>query len=88
MSGNGRGQTRPKRTRKSYAGRKWPRVSEFVDDQEADLGELGLKAEQSLLVARLDQLVDQLGGGGEADAEALLAGGEAECERGMSLADA
>ena len=31
--------------------------------------ELGLEAEQSLLVARLDQLVDQLGGGGEADAE-------------------
>ena len=63
-------------------------VSEFVDDQEADLGELGLEAEQSLLVARLDQLVDQLGGGGEADAEALLAGGEAEGERDMSLADA
>ena len=28
-------------------------VSEFVDDQEADLGELGLEAEQSLLVARV-----------------------------------
>ena len=46
------------------------------------------EAEQSLLVARLDQLVDQLGGGGEADAEAHLAGGEAEGEGDMSLADA
>ena len=27
VSGNGRGRTRPKRTRKSYAGRKWPRVA-------------------------------------------------------------
>ena len=26
-TGNGRGRTRPKRARKSYAGRKWPRVA-------------------------------------------------------------
>ena len=36
-------------------------VSEYVDDQEADLGELGLEAEQSHLVACLDQLVDRAG---------------------------
>ena len=38
--------------------------------------------------ARLDQLVDQVGGGGEAHAEALLAGGEAEGESDMGLPDA
>ena len=51
------------------------RIAELVDDQEIDPGELGLEAEQPFLVARLDQLVDQVGGGGEAHAEALLAGG-------------
>ena len=63
-------------------------VAELVDDQEIDPGELGLEAEQPLLVARLDQLVDQVGGGGEAHAEAFLAGGEAEGESDMRLADA
>ena len=47
-------------------------VAELVDDQQADLGELVLEAEQSLLVVRLDHLVDQVGGGGEAHGEALL----------------
>ena len=55
-------------------------VSELVDDQQADPGELVLETEQPLLVARLYHLVDQVGGGGEADGEALLASGEAECE--------
>ena len=36
---------------------------------------------------RLDHLVDQVGGGGEADGEALLAGGEAEGESDMRLSD-
>ena len=63
-------------------------VSEFVDDQETDLGELGLEAEQPLLVAGLDQFVDQMGSGGEADGEALLAGGEAEGESDVGFADA
>ena len=52
-------------------------VAELVDDEQADPGELVLKAEQPLLVARLDHLVNQLGSGGEAHTEALLAGGEA-----------
>ena len=55
---------------------------------EADPGELVLETEQPLLVARLYHLVDQVGGGGEADGEALLASGEAECESDMSLSDA
>jgi len=38
-------------------------VSELVDDEQADPGELVLEPEQPLLVARLDHLVDQLGGG-------------------------
>ena len=56
------------------AGLRQGHVSEFVDDQETDLGELGLEAEQPLLVAGLDQFVDQMGSGGEADGEAALSG--------------
>ncbi len=55
-------------------------AAELVDDEQVDLGELGLEAEQSPLVARLDQLVDQMGGGGEAGAETLLAAGETQGE--------
>ena len=55
-------------------------VAKLVDDQQVYLGELVLEAQQSLLVARLDHLVDQLRGGGEAHAEALLAGGKPEGE--------
>ena len=55
------------------AGLREGHVSELVDDQQADLGELVLEAEQPLLVARLDQFMDQIGGRGEAHAEALLA---------------
>ena len=40
------------------------------------------------LVACLDQLVDQMGGCGEAHGKALLAGGEAEGESNMRLPDA
>ena len=61
-------------------------IAEFVDDRQADPGELVLKAEQPLLVARLDHLVDELGGGGEAHGEALLAGGEAGGDRDVRLA--
>ena len=60
-------------------------VSEFVDDQQADPGELVLEAEQPFLVAGLDHLVDDLGGGGEAHGEALLAGGEAEGQSDVRL---
>ena len=52
------------------------------------LASWSLEAEQSLLVARLDHLVDQLGGGGEADGEALLASGKPEGQGDVRLADA
>ena len=42
------------------------------------LASWSLEAEQPLLVARLDQFLEQMGGRGEAHAKALLAGGEAE----------
>ena len=63
-------------------------VAEFINDQQADPGELVLETEQPLLVARLDHLMDELGGGGEAHGEALLAGGEAEGQGDVRLADA
>ena len=55
-------------------------IAEFVDDQQLVAGELALQAQQPLLVAGLDQLVDQGGRGGEADREALLAGGQSQPE--------
>ena len=70
------------------AGLRQGNVAEFVDDQQVHLGELVLEAEQPLLVARLHHLVDQMGGGGEAHGEALLAGGEAEGQRDVRLAAA
>ena len=69
------------------AGLREGHVAELVDDQQADPGELVLEAEQPFLVARLDHLVDQMGGGGEADGEALLAGGQAEGQGDVRLAD-
>ena len=48
--------------------------TECVDDQELVAGEPLLESEELFLVARLDQLMNQRGGGGEADREALLAG--------------
>jgi hypothetical protein len=47
-----------------------------------------LEAQEPALVAGLHQLVDERGGGGEADGQALLAGGEAEPEGDMGLARA
>jgi hypothetical protein len=47
-----------------------------------------LEAEQLLLVAGLDQFVDQGGRGGEAHAMAVLAGCQAEGQRDMGLAGA
>jgi hypothetical protein len=63
-------------------------VAKFVDDQQLVAGDLALQAQQPLLVASLDQFVDQGGGGGEADREALLAGGQPQAEGNMGLAGA
>ena len=44
-----------------------------------------MEIEQASLIAGLDQLVDERGGGGEADREPALAGGQAETEGDMGL---
>ncbi len=62
--------------------------AQFVDDEQLVAGDLFLEAEQLLLVACLDQFVDQCCGGGEADAVAALTGGQAEGEREVRLAGA
>ena len=60
--------------------------AEFVDDQKLVGGELSLEPQQLLVIARLDELVDQGGGGDEADRGALLAGRQAETEGNVGLA--
>ena len=40
-------------------------VAEFIDDQQLDPGQLGLELEQASIVARLHELMDEPGGGGE-----------------------
>jgi hypothetical protein len=55
------------------------------DDQEVLGGELLLQALQAALVDRLDQFVHQGGGGGEADLQSLLAGGQAKSQADMGL---
>ena len=62
--------------------------AEFVDDQKLVGGELLLEPQQLLVIAGLDELVDQCGGGDEADREALLAGRQAETEGDVGLAGA
>src|SRR5712692_2222631 len=51
-------------------------VAQFIDDQKLVAGELTLEAQQTLFIACFVQLVDQGGGGGEADRETLLACGQ------------
>src|SRR5665213_3367254 len=63
-------------------------IAQFVDDQELVAGELTLQAQQTFFIARFVQLVDQGGGSGEADREALLASGQSEPQRDVSLAGA
>jgi len=60
-------------------------VTQFVDDEQLDRGELGLKPEQTLLVARLHQLMNEAGRRMERNGEAALAGGEAERQRDVGL---
>jgi MarR-like DNA-binding transcriptional regulator SgrR of sgrS sRNA len=49
---------------------------------------LSLQAEQPLLVPGLDEFVDHSGRGGEADRQALLAGGQPQSESNVTLAGA
>ena len=62
--------------------------AEFIDDEQFVAGDLLLEAQQLLLIASLDQLTDQGRGSGEANAMAMLAGGQAEGERDMRLTGA
>ena len=50
----------------------------FIDDQQAEAGQLPLQVEQPFLVPGLHQLVDQGGCGGEAHRHSPLAGGQAK----------
>ena len=70
------------------AGLRQRHEAEFVDDQKLAGGELLLEPQQLLVIAGLDELVDQCGGGDEADREALLAGRQAETEGDVGLAGA
>jgi hypothetical protein len=65
-----------------------PGISELVDDQHADLGKLGLRTRQPLLVARLHQFMHELGSCREAHAQALLTGCQTKGESDVGLADA
>ena len=62
--------------------------AQFVDDEQLIAGDLFLEAQELLLIASLDQLTDQSGGGDEANAVVMLAGGQAEGQRDMRLAGA
>ena len=68
------------------AGLRQRHEAEFVDDQKLVGGELLLEPQQLLVIAGLDEFVDQRGGGDEADREALLAGRQAETEGDVGLA--
>jgi hypothetical protein len=59
-------------------------LAEFVDDEQFDGDELGLEFEQTPLVARFHQLMDETGRG--ENREAALTGGEAERQARMRLA--
>src|ERR1700726_3995687 len=63
-------------------------IAEFVDDEEFDGGELGLKFEQTLFITRLHQLMDEPNRRRKGDGKAALAGGEAERQARMRLSGA
>ena len=62
--------------------REWDEAK-LVDDEQLEAGKPLLKVEQSSLVSGLDQLVDQRGGGCEADRQPTLAGCEPQAEGHM-----
>ena len=63
-------------------------IAEFIDDKQFDGGELGLQLEQTALVARFHQLMNEPGRCEEGDREAALACSQAERQTGMRLAGA
>jgi hypothetical protein len=60
-------------------------IAEFVDDEELDCGELSLKFEQTLFVARFHQLMDEPNRRRKGYGKAALLGGEAESQARMRL---
>ena len=68
------------------AGLRERHVAEFIDNEELDGGELSLELEQTPLVARLHQLMDEAGRGEEGDREAALTRREAKRQARMRLA--
>ena len=54
--------------------------AKLVNDEQLESGKPLLEVEQSRLVPGLDQLVDQRCGGGEADRQPPLAGGEPQAD--------
>ena len=62
--------------------------AQFVDDQQAEAGQLPLQVEQASLVPGLQQLMDQTGGGGEAHGHAPLVSGQAQSQGDVGLAGA
>src|ERR1700680_3318242 len=60
-------------------------IAEFVDDEQFDGGELRLQFQETPLVARLHQFMNEAGRPEEGDSEAALAGGQAERQTGMRL---
>jgi hypothetical protein len=70
------------------AGLRQRHIAEFVDDQELVAGDLALQAQEPLLVAGLNQLLHEGGGGREADRQAFLAGCQTEPQCDMALAGA
>jgi hypothetical protein len=63
-------------------------VAEFVEQEQVEAAVAGDDAGELPLVGGFGEFVDELGGGGVADAAALLAGGQAETDQQMSLAGA
>jgi hypothetical protein len=63
---------------KLRAGLRERHIAEFVDDERFDGGELRLEFQETPLVARFHQLMNEPGRGEEGDREAALTSGEAE----------
>ena len=63
-------------------------IAEFIDDQQFDCGELGLKSAEASLVTGFHQLAGEVRGGEEGDGKAALAGGETKRQADMGLARA
>lgn len=61
-------------------------IAEFVDDDQIHAGPALEHASEALFALRFDELVDQRGGGGKANAFSLAAGGDGQprCQMGFS----